>query len=94
MTENVAGHVDPEDLRQLVARVLELPADEIDDHADFADELSVDSLLRLELLTRLEEHYHLTISETEVASLTSLTAVRDLIDRLLSAESTGADPTL
>ncbi|MQY31740.1 acyl carrier protein [Nocardia aurantia] len=94
MTRNIAGQVDPDELKKLVARVLEVPAAEIADHADFADELGVDSLLQLELATRLETHYHVTIPATEVLSLTSLANVRQLIDRLLSVEPTGADPTL
>ncbi|MFC8527834.1 acyl carrier protein [Nocardia sp. NPDC057227] len=94
MTTNISGPADPDDLRQLVARVLELPASEIADHTDFVNELDVDSLLRLELLIRLEKHYGITISEAEIVSFTSLAAVRDLVDRLLGAEPTGADPTL
>ncbi|MBF6274376.1 hypothetical protein A5780_18210 [Nocardia sp. 852002-20019_SCH5090214] len=87
MTRNIPERVDPEDLRQLVARVLEVPAAEISDHTNFTDEWNVDSLLELELATRIEQRYRITIPDTEVASLTSLANVRELVDRML-----GADP--
>ncbi|MFI6958247.1 acyl carrier protein [Nocardia sp. NPDC050408] len=87
MTRSIPERVDPEDLRQLVARVLEVPAAEIGDHTNFVDEWNVDSLLELELATRIEERYRIAIPETELASLTSLANVRELVDRML-----GADP--
>ena len=88
MKKNPA-RVELEALRHLVARVLEVPVAEIGDHTNFVDEWNVDSLLALELASRVEQHYRIAIPDTQIASMTSLAAVRELILRTLAAD---ADP--
>ncbi|MFD9793779.1 thioesterase domain-containing protein [Streptomyces sp. NPDC059070] len=46
-----------EELRALIAGVLEVPPEEVTDQAHFTDQLDIDSLLMLELSTRLESAY-------------------------------------
>jgi surfactin synthase thioesterase subunit/acyl carrier protein len=58
--------VNIEDLRALIAGVLETEPEEVTDEAHFADELEVDSLLMLEISTRVENAYG--VPENAVAS--------------------------
>ncbi|WP_433760286.1 acyl carrier protein [Nocardia sp. CA-135398] len=91
MTSNARPTADIEELRVLVAAVLELPVTEVTDQADFADDLNVDSLLELELAARLEKAYGIEIPEVGNASFTSLAHIRDLVERLLDAKSIAAE---
>ncbi|NUS42922.1 MAG: acyl carrier protein [Mycobacteriaceae bacterium] len=88
---DTSGPVDLEELRHLVAGVLELPAAEVADHADLADELDLDSLAALELATRLQDRYRVAIPDSEIAAFGSLARVRELLDRLLGGASQAAD---
>ncbi|MDH6128818.1 thioesterase domain-containing protein [Kitasatospora sp. GP82] len=49
--------VNIEDLRALIAGVLEIDPGEVTDEAHFADELDIDSLLMLEISTRMENAF-------------------------------------
>jgi acyl carrier protein len=70
-----------EELRQLVADVLELEPDEIEDQADFRAVYDVDSLRAIEVLARIEKRYRVDIPQSELANMTSLSAVRDVVSR-------------
>ncbi|MEU7768856.1 acyl carrier protein [Nocardia sp. NPDC049190] len=91
MTSNPWSAADIEDLRELVARVLEVPASEITEDTHFVDQFNVDSLLELEIAARLEEKYRIEIPAAEITSLTSFGHVRALVDRLRDAESPRAE---
>jgi len=70
-----------EELRELVAEVLELDPDEIEDHADFKDAYDVDSLRAIEVLAQIERRYRLDIPQRELADMTNLSAVYDVVSR-------------
>ncbi|MEU7634160.1 phosphopantetheine-binding protein [Nocardia sp. NPDC049220] len=91
MTSNPWSAADIEDLRDLVARVLEVAASEFTEDTDFVDQFNVDSLLELELAARLERKYRIEIPAAEIATLTSLGHVRKLVDRLRDADSLRAE---
>ena len=79
MDEN--GQARLEELRQLVAEVLELDPDEIEDEADFTAVYDVDSLRAIEILARIEKRYRLDIPQPELAKITNLAAVYDVVSR-------------
>jgi acyl carrier protein len=54
--------LDPEDLRQFVADVLDVDPENVTDDAHFVAELGVDSLKALEVLVALERKYQIKIS--------------------------------
>lgn len=58
--------LDKEDLRRILAEVIDVDADEIGEDTDFVDELEVDSLLLLELVVVLEKRYEVKFSEQEM----------------------------
>jgi acyl carrier protein len=73
------GSVDKEELRALVADVLELPVEEVTDDADFINDLEVDSLTALEIAVRLEHKYGVKMDDFELATISSLNWVHQLL---------------
>ncbi|MEU8961413.1 acyl carrier protein [Streptomyces sp. NPDC048491] len=82
---NAAPVLDKEQLRDLVADVLDLDVAEVTDDAHFTEELDVDSLMALEITVRLEKEYGVDLSEPELAAITSLRGTYELLDRKLRA---------
>ncbi|MEV0219285.1 acyl carrier protein [Streptomyces sp. NPDC050704] len=78
-----AAVLDKEQLRDLVADVLDLDVAEVTDDADFMEDLDVDSLMALEITVRLEKEYGVRLAEAELTSITSLRGTYDLLDRKL-----------
>jgi acyl carrier protein len=68
-------------LRQLVADVLELEPDEIDDDADFKEAYDVDSLRAIEILARIEKRYRVEIPQPELKNMTNFAAVCRVVAR-------------
>lgn len=64
--------VDREDLRALVADVLELPVEKVTDDADFINDLEIDSLVALEIAIRIEKKYGVNIDDSELKTISSL----------------------
>ena len=75
-----------EDLRALIAGVLETEPEEVTDEAHFAHELDIDSLLMLEISTRVESAYGIPENAVAASGATTLTALHAfLISKLTSA---------
>jgi acyl carrier protein len=88
VSENVQLDLDLDELRALVAGTLELPIEDITDEARFDEDLGVDSLISLEIATRLEKHYGIKISDSDLQDVGSFKKVRELMETKLSAKST------
>jgi acyl carrier protein len=71
--------VDKEELRALVADVLELPLEEVTDDADFINDLEVDSLAALEIAVQLENKYSVKIDDSELKTISSLDRAHQLL---------------
>lgn len=78
---------DNEELRYLVADVLELDVDEVTDDADFVRDLDVDSLMALAIVIRLENHYGVKLKESDFKQVSSLLEVRQLITDKRTAQA-------
>ena len=76
-------NVDKEELRTLVADVLELPVEEVTDDADFINDLEVDSLAALEIAVRLEKKYGVNMDGFELKTISSLNYVHQLLKNKL-----------
>lgn len=85
MSTNVGQVLDPEELRDFVADVLDLDTESVTDDAHFVAELGVDSLKALEVLVALERKYQIKISEDEVKDMTCFAEVRELVTDKLGA---------
>lgn len=72
------------DLRELVATILEVEPDTIDEKASFVKDLGMDSMMALEILASIEKKYKIVIPEETLAKFTSLSQtvkiVQDMLD--------------
>jgi acyl carrier protein len=73
----VSASVD--ELRKLVADVLDRDETAIGYETEFVQELGVDSLMALEVLVTLESRYQVKLSEDELKHLTCLRSVHELL---------------
>jgi acyl carrier protein len=71
------------DLKRVIGAVLNLPADEIDEHTstDTVDEWG--SLAQLNLILALEEEFGIEIPDEEAAELTSYPLIRLVVNEQL-----------
>ncbi|GHC68338.1 acyl carrier protein [Streptomyces flavofungini] len=79
MPDNQTADVNLEELRALIAEELELPLEEVTDQADLKNDLDVDSLTAMEVAVQLEKKYRIKIDEEEIASLTTLEIIHQLV---------------
>jgi acyl carrier protein len=70
-----------EELRELVAEVLELEPEELADDGDFIDDYEADSLRAIEILARIDKRYKVEIPQEELPELRTLAAVNDALVR-------------
>jgi acyl carrier protein len=64
-----------EELREIVAEVLEVEPHEIEDDAHFQAVYGADSLRAIEVLARIEKRYKIDVPQSELANMVNLTAV-------------------
>jgi acyl carrier protein len=67
-----------EELRELVAEVLEVEPEELTDTGDFQEDYEADSLRAIEMLARIEKRYKIEIPQKELASMQNLKAVYEV----------------
>jgi len=63
------------DLRNLVAEIIEKEPDEIKSNDRFIEDLGVDSMMALEMLAGIEKKYKITIPEEKLAEFTTLDSI-------------------
>ena len=66
-------------LRELIADVLEIEPEEITDTSLFAEEHGADSLRAIEILARIEKTFDVEIPQDELSRMVSLEAVRAIV---------------
>jgi len=67
------------EIREIIAEVLELDPDEIRDTSHFTEDHGADSLRVIEILARLEKTYQTDIPQKELDNMTNLTAVYHVV---------------
>jgi acyl carrier protein len=70
-----------EELREMVAEVLELEPEELTDDGDFMDDYQADSLRAIEILARIDKRYKVEIPQPELPGLRNLRAVHAALIR-------------
>ena len=70
--------LDKEELRALVAQVLDVDVTEVTDDARFVDDLEVDSLMALEVVVILEKKYGIKLPESDLKQIVTLQSAYDL----------------
>jgi acyl carrier protein len=73
-----------ENLRRIVADVSEVDA--IPDDTDFR-ELGIDSMMGIEIVAEIERTYKISVPESELKNMTSLTRVYELVQANLAAST-------
>jgi len=70
----------PEELRQLVADVMDVEEESVTDEAHFIEDLGVDSLMALEIMVALEKRYRVKFTEPELRKITCMRNVYELLE--------------
>ncbi|MCX5203704.1 acyl carrier protein [Streptomyces sp. NBC_00237] len=71
--------LEKEELRAVVAQVLDVEVSEVTDDARFVDDLEVDSLMALEVVVVLEKKYGIKLPESELKQIVTLQSAYDLL---------------
>jgi acyl carrier protein len=77
MTQVMSTRMD--ELREVVAEVLEVEPEEITETSHFVNEHEADSLRAIEILARLEKMYKIEIPQTELPKMENLGAVYSVV---------------
>jgi len=77
MTQVMSNRMD--ELREVVAEVLEVEPEEITDTSHFINDHEADSLRAIEILARLEKMYKIEIPQTELPKMENLSAVYGVV---------------
>ncbi|WP_431044255.1 acyl carrier protein [Streptomyces sp. P1-3] len=80
---DTATTLDLDELRTLIADVLDVDEEELTEEANFVEDLGVDSLMALEVMVELEKKYSIKLGERELKKITCLRAAYDLIAKKL-----------
>jgi acyl carrier protein len=67
------------EIREIVASVLEVERSQITESSRFREDHEADSLRAIEILARLEKRYGIEIPQEELASMTHLAAVYEIV---------------
>lgn len=73
-----------EDLRALIAEIIEKDVDVVGDDVLLRD-LGVDSMQAIEIISDIERRYQIKIAESEFKNISTLTNVHRFVDEKLSA---------
>ncbi|GAA4671654.1 MULTISPECIES: acyl carrier protein [Streptomyces] len=68
-----------DEIREIVAEVLELEPEEISETSHFIEEHEADSLRAIEILARLEKKYKVEIPQSELPKMINLTEVYNVL---------------
>ena len=76
------------DIRNLIAEIIEKDPSEITLDAKFVEELGVDSMMELEIMAGLEKKYRIAIPEEKLAQITTLRETVNIAKEFLEAVKT------
>lgn len=79
----IIGSLDDE-IRDLVAKVLEIDPSKLSDKAHFVEDLGMDSMLALEILASIEKKYKIQIPEESLPKMTTLHEIIVLAKEILA----------
>lgn len=61
-----------EEIKNIVAEIIEIPAEKISPDADFFNDLSVDSLKAIEIVAAFEKKFRVIIPEQDIPNIRTL----------------------
>lgn len=80
--------VNIEDLRVLIAGALEAEPEDVTDGAHFTEELEIDSLMLLEISTRVESKYGVPVDDIIISGVQTLTELHAYVSSKVVGEPT------
>lgn len=80
MTEEVKAKV-----KEIVAEILEVEPEELEEDKDFEEEYEADSLRKIEIVAKLEKGLDISIPQTELAKIRTLSAVYRIVEECMGA---------
>jgi acyl carrier protein len=72
-------------VRSVAARLLDVPAGDVQEHTSFVDDLAVDSLALVEYAMALEDELRVRLSEDELAETKTVGQLLDLLTPRVAA---------
>jgi acyl carrier protein len=72
-----------QDIRKLVAEILEVEPHEVDLEAHFVKDLGMDSMMALEILAGIEKMYRIVIPEDALPKFTSIKETVRIVEQIL-----------
>lgn len=63
------------EIKQIISDIIEIPVAELDCNAHFLDDLGIDSLLALEILSALEKRFRIEVPEEDLMQFTTVNKV-------------------
>lgn len=78
-------------VRELIADIIEVEVENVQDETKFVEDLGADSLKALELLAQLEKEYKIKIPESNLKKLISLNATMSVLPVNLKNDKHGMD---
>ena len=68
-----------EDIREIVAEIIEVDPEEIGNDTNLVTDLGTDSMMALEILATIEKKYKLVIPEKELPNMITLSQILDIM---------------
>ena len=68
-----------EDIREIVAEIIEVDPEEIGNDTNLVTDLGTDSMMALEILATIEKKYKLVIPEKELPNMITLLQILDIM---------------
>ena len=68
-----------EDIREIVAEIIEVEPEEIGNDTNLVTDLGADSMMALEILATIEKKYKLVIPEKELPNMITLLQILDIM---------------
>ena len=79
-TDTTAGRAEHlDELRELIAEVLEIEPEELTEEGSFVEEYEADSLRAIEILARIEKKYRVEVPQEDLAKMENLLAVYETV---------------
>ncbi|GAA0730996.1 acyl carrier protein [Dactylosporangium roseum] len=69
-----------QEIKQLVCEILEVDESEVNEETRFRDDLSMDSLMAIEIVAALEKRLQVTIEQSDIQQIASLSGIYEIIE--------------
>ncbi len=73
-----------DELKEMMAEIMETEPEKIKDDAQFVQDLGMDSMMALEILASLEKKYKIIIPEEDLLKFTTLNSTVDVVSKIIN----------